>query len=109
MLSIRGLYEVAIPVKELERAEEFYVGTLGLSVGLRDESRRWIFLRAGDRAGMVVLQERGSEVAPYHFAFTVDAPELERAGALLQERGVAVAGPFVHDWIPGKSLYFSDP
>ena len=39
MLPIRGLYEVAIPVKDLPRAEAFYRDVLGLEVGLRDERR----------------------------------------------------------------------
>ncbi len=30
-----GVYEVAIPVSDMERAEAFYVGTLGLEVGIR--------------------------------------------------------------------------
>ena len=57
MLSIRGLYEVAIRVKDLSKAEVFYRDVLGLEVGLRDERRPWLFLRAGGQAGMLVLQE----------------------------------------------------
>jgi catechol 2,3-dioxygenase-like lactoylglutathione lyase family enzyme len=54
---VRGLYEVAIPVKHLPRAEAFYQQVLGLEVGLRDERRKWVFLRAGGNAGMIVLEE----------------------------------------------------
>ena len=39
MLPIRGLYEVAIRVKQLPRAEAFYRDILGLEVGIRDERR----------------------------------------------------------------------
>ena len=60
MLPIRGLYEVAIPVRQLRKAEEFYRGVLGLEFGLRDDPRNWLFLRAGG-AGMIVLQERDGE------------------------------------------------
>ena len=70
MLPIRGLYEVAIPVRQLRKAEEFYRGVLGLEFGLRDDHRNWLFLRAGG-AGMIVLQERDGEFPSYHFAFTV--------------------------------------
>jgi catechol 2,3-dioxygenase-like lactoylglutathione lyase family enzyme len=42
---IRGLYEVAIPVRQLQRAETFYRNVLGLEVGLRDEQRKWLFLQ----------------------------------------------------------------
>lgn len=57
MIDIAGVYEVAIRVRNLERAEAFYRDILGLEVGLRDEKRWWVFLRAGGLAGMVVLQE----------------------------------------------------
>jgi lactoylglutathione lyase len=106
---IRGLYEVAIPVKHLPRAEAFYRQVLGLEVGIRDETRKWVFLRAGGSAGMIVLQENPGEWSPMHFAFTADEADLERAVAVLQEHGVTVQGPVTHDWMPAKSVYFSDP
>ena len=109
MLPIRGLYEVAIPVKELSRAEVFYREILGLEVGIRDERRNWVFLRAGGQAGMVVLQENKGEWPSQHFAFTVEEADIERAAALLREQGVAVDGPYFHEWMPATSVYFSDP
>ena len=110
-MEIRGVYEVAIRVRELERAEAFYREVLGLEVGLRDEPRRWLFLRAGGSAGMVVLQEEPEAGAwqAQHLAFAVAEDQLEAAKKSLEERGVAVEGPVVHDWIPAVSLYFSDP
>ena len=109
MLPIRGVYEVAIKVKELARAEAFYLEVLNLEVGIRDTNRNWIFLRAGGEAGMVVLQEDKSEWPLQHFAFTVDEADIERAAAMLRERGVEVKGPVLHEWMPAKSLYFVDP
>lgn len=109
MLPIRGLYEVAIPVKDLSRAEPFYREVLGLEEGLRDERRKWLFLRAGGQAGMIVLQENKGEWPSQHFAFTVDEAEIERAAALLRKLGVKNEGPVFHEWMPAKSVYFSDP
>ncbi|HYP29729.1 MAG TPA: VOC family protein [Blastocatellia bacterium] len=109
MLPIRGLYEVAIRVKDLPTSEAFYREVLGLQVGLRDERRNWLFLRAGGDAGMVVLQEDKGEWPTQHLAFTVDAGDIERAAALLRERGVEVEGPSFHEWMPATSIYFSDP
>jgi catechol-2,3-dioxygenase len=109
MMPIRGLFEVAIPVRRLPPAEAFYRDVLGLEVGLRDDRRRWLFMRAGGDAGMVVLQEHEGEFPTYHFAFAVDEPDLERAAGVLRECGVPTTGPMFHAWIPGKSLYFSDP
>jgi catechol 2,3-dioxygenase-like lactoylglutathione lyase family enzyme len=109
MNAIKGVYEVAIKVHDLDRAEEFYREVLGLEVGLRDEPRRWVFLRAGGENGMIVLQEDKSPWPLQHFAFTVDENDIDRAAAELTKRGVKTAGPMVHDWIPAKSVYFTDP
>lgn len=41
-MTITGVYEIAVPVRELDRAETFYREMLGLEVGLREERRRWL-------------------------------------------------------------------
>src|SRR5262249_27619624 len=102
------VYEVAIPVRQLARAEAFYREVLELEVGLRDSSRNWLFLRAGGAGGMVVLQESPGEWPPVHFAFTVDEANIERAAALLRERGVAVGGLYFQDGVPGTLIFSSD-
>jgi lactoylglutathione lyase len=109
MLPIRGVYEIAIPVKDLPRAETFYCDVLGLKPGLRDEKRNWLFLYAGGRAGMVVLQENAGPWPSQHFAFQVEEADLESAAATLRRQGVDVEGPVFHAWMPARSLYFSDP
>ena len=80
-----------------------------MEVGLRDERRRWLFLRAGGQAGMVVLQEDKGEWPTQHFAFTVDESDLEAAARALERHGVVLEGPVYHEWMPAKSIYFSDP
>jgi predicted nucleotidyltransferase/catechol 2,3-dioxygenase-like lactoylglutathione lyase family enzyme len=109
MLSISGVYEVAIRVKDLDRAEAFYTDVLGLEVGLRDEPRRWLFLRAGGQAGMCVLQEDKGDWPSQHFAFTVAEADIDRAAETLKSRGVAINGPTLISWMPAKSVYFADP
>jgi catechol 2,3-dioxygenase-like lactoylglutathione lyase family enzyme len=109
MLPIRGIYEVAIPVKDLPRAETFYCEVLGLEVGLRDEKRNWLFLRAGGQQGMLVLQENKGEWPLTHYAFTVEEADIERAAEMLKTKGVEIDGPHFHEWMPAKSVYFSDP
>jgi lactoylglutathione lyase len=109
MLPIKGIYEVAVRVKDLARAESFYTQVLGLKEGLRDESRNWLFLYAGGGAGMVVLQEDKGDWPKQHFAFAVDEVDLVKAEKLLREKGVEISGPVVHEWMNGVSLYFDDP
>jgi catechol-2,3-dioxygenase len=108
MLGIRGVYEVAIKVRDLPVAERFYTEVLGFTIGLRDARRPWVFLRAGTD-GMVVLQEDKSEWPQQHFAFTVSERDLDAAAEALRRRGIATEGPMVHEWIPARSLYFADP
>ena len=109
MLPIRGLYEVAIRVKDLSKSEAFYREILGLEVGIRDEGRNLLFLRAGGQAGMVVLQEDKGTWPTQHFAFKVEEADIAATAALLTKRGVAVEGPVFHEWMPARSVYFSDP
>jgi catechol-2,3-dioxygenase len=108
-LPIRGVYEVAIRVKDLTKAEPFYREVLNLEVGIRDEKRNWLFLRAGGDAGMIVLQEDKGEWPLQHFAFTIDEVDINRAAAMLRDRGVEVKGPVFHQWMRATSLYFEDP
>lgn len=109
MFNIRGVYEVAIRVRDLERAEQFYKDVLGLEEGTRDEARRWIFLRAGGQSGMIVLQEDKSNWPSQHFAFTVDPSDIETAATALKNQGLEVEGPVFHEWMPAHSVYFPDP
>ncbi len=109
MLSIDGVYEVAIRVRDLVRAEAFYQDVLGLESGLRDDQRNWHFLRVGGTRGMVVLQEDRGEWPTQHLAFSVAEAELKRAVEVLGSRGVATQGPVEHAWMGATSLYFSDP
>jgi catechol-2,3-dioxygenase len=108
-LPIRGLYEVVIRVSDLARSEAFYRQVLGLDVGLRDVSRKMVFLRAGGQAGMLVLQEDESAKPSQHLAFAVSPSDLADAAAVLASRGIAVQGPVLHTWMPARSVYFSDP
>ena len=108
MIRIRGIYEIAIPVKELSRAEAFYTEVLGFEFGLRDEARKWLFLRVGGPAGMIVLQQQTIAWQAQHFAFAVSHEELDEAAAELKARGVVVDGPYFHEWMPARSVYFSD-
>jgi len=108
MIDVRGVYEVAIRVRDVPAAEKFYRDVLGFEVGLRDERRNWVFMRAG-AAGMIVLQEERGDWRQQHFAFTVAERDADAAAAALRQRGVAVEGPVVHEWIPAKSLYLADP
>ena len=109
MLPIKGVYEIAIRVKDLARAEAFYKDVLGFTEGLRDDRRNWLFLYAGGKAGMIVLQEDKGEWPPQHFAFAVAENDINGAAQMLKDKGVAVSGPVYHEWMKSVSVYFDDP
>jgi lactoylglutathione lyase len=109
MLPISGVYEVAIRVRDLPRAESFYRDVLGLEVGQRDEQRNWLFPRAGGQGGMCVLQEDRGEWPSQHFAFTVAEADIDQAAAVLLAHGVSITGPTLISWMPARSIYFADP
>jgi len=106
MLPISGLYEVAIRVKSLPRAEAFYRDILGLEVAIRDPKRPMLFLRVGGDAAMIVLQEDPGEFPKLHFAFTIaeiGVPKLPptrrgvRSSAVVQELSAATGAQ-----VPGR-------
>ncbi len=107
-VGIKGVYEVAVKVRNLEAADAFYREVLGLETGLIDEPRRWIFLRAG-KDGVVLLQEVHDAFPQQHFAFAVDDADLDRAIEKLKEKEIRVIGPIFHEWMKGRSVYFADP
>jgi lactoylglutathione lyase len=109
MLPITGVYEIAIRVKDLARAESFYKNVLGLEEGIRDERRNWLFLRVGGGSGMVVLQEDKGEWPTQHFAFTLKETDIKSAASMLKDVGVSVSEPVYHRWMNAVSIYFDDP
>ena len=109
MLPIRGIYEIAVRVRDLSRAEAFYRDVLGLEEGLRDEQRHWLFLSLPGDQGMIVLQEDKTDWPKQHFAFTIEESDIETASKLLRQRGVEISEPVHHGWMGATSLYFDDP
>jgi catechol-2,3-dioxygenase len=106
--SVNGVYEVAIKVRDLAKAEAFYVGILNFSVGLCDEARDWAFLRAGS-GGMIVLQNDKSDFPKQHFAFLIHENEVASSCRHLAQQGIEFEGPVFHEWMPAYSIYFADP
>jgi extradiol dioxygenase family protein len=54
-MQIKGIFEIASRVQDLDRATNFYKDVLGFWHGRMDAERRWLFLWVNGRAGMVAL------------------------------------------------------
>lgn len=122
MAAIEGVLETCLYAGDLEAAERFYAGVLGLAVVAR-EPRRHLFLRCGAAMLLVFDAERTSAVpgtvsgvpVPAHGAhgaghvcFRVSEHELQHWRARLEEAGVPIEAQI--EWPRGSSsIYVRDP
>ena len=116
-MKVRRLLEASLYAGDLEAAEQFYAGVLGLDVVGR-VSGRHVFFRCGDGVLLVfdpaATSAPGGQVPPHgatgpgHVAFAATAAELEEWRTHLRGHGVDVE----HEarW-PGdtSSFYIRDP
>jgi catechol 2,3-dioxygenase-like lactoylglutathione lyase family enzyme len=114
MLKTEGVLHFTIPVRDLDRAENFYAGILGFEKIARID--RIVFMRAGADYFNLTLSENPITLnAPgrheIHSAFRVTPEAYEATLRILPEKGVEIfkqedrrAGVFV-----GRSAYIRDP
>lgn len=120
MPAIEGVIETAVYVDDMERAREFYEGTLYLDVMFSDERMRaykvgrsvfLVFLRGASnkntemKIGNIPAHD---STGLAHMAFAIASDELEDWENVLDEHGVAIEGRV--KWPKGgESIYFRDP
>jgi catechol 2,3-dioxygenase-like lactoylglutathione lyase family enzyme len=117
---IRGISELALWVKDLDRAVEFY-RALGFAVDDVDPGKN-AFLRSGDLLLVLFVPESpgtalaeayirrtgGPQGDVYHVGFNVATEELDTYAAELGKRGIDVRGPI--EFKTGRRSYFvEDP
>ena len=117
-----AILESALYVDDLDAAEEFYGGVLGLEVITRAEGRH-VFFRCGDGV-LLLFNADATEVPPApdarlpvpphgargpgHLCFAASAEEIDRWKTELQSQGIAIEADF--EWPNGgRSIYFRDP
>jgi len=117
-----AILEAALYVEDLDVAEEFYGGVLGLERITRAGNRH-VFFRCGD--GVVLLFNAAETVQPPapdsplqvpphgakgqgHLCFRADGGEIGRWREHLQAQGVTIEAEV--EWPSGgRSIYFRDP
>ncbi len=116
--------ETGVYASDLDAAEAFYGGVLGLELLTREEGRH-LFYRCGpgvflvfnpgatgeamaDPEGGGTIPGHGAS-GPSHMAFAVAAEEVERWVERLEAHGVAVDSRVVKPDGRGESVYFRDP
>ena len=119
--SILGTLESALYADDLDAAERFYAGLLGLPVILRQPGRH-VFFRTGTSVLLVFDPEASARppqpgalpvpphgaAGPGHFCLAVAAADLDRWRDHLTAAGVGIEAQI--DWPGGgRSIYVRDP
>ncbi len=121
MAQLRGILETAIYADDMDRARRFYENVMGLKPIFAD--RRLTAYGVAERSVLLIFQ-RGASLqpsrmpggtipghdgaGPLHFAFAIDASQLDPWVTRLSEHGIEIEGRT--DWPRGgKSIYFRDP
>ena len=114
MLKLSNVVHFTIPVKNLDRSEEFYVTLLGLKRVRR--TGHMLFVRCGEASFVLTLSENPidpnkGDRHEIHTAFLVNGEDYDRAKQTLAQHNVRVfkeedrrTGTF-----QGRSAYFHDP
>lgn len=122
-----GLYEVHLPVTDLQRSIDFYTSKLDFKLGwgtpggssalliYDDEDTRWML--GLFRVDTLVHHSP----AEYHISFRVAEAQADTMVTWLRARGIepfhpphapikgAVDEPIVHGWMPAAAVFFQDP
>jgi catechol 2,3-dioxygenase-like lactoylglutathione lyase family enzyme len=120
---IRGLYEAHLPVRDLERAVEFYE-RLGLEFVNKDDESAFLWIVPKKsflglwKTDIAPDREPGSYPPNgRHIAFEVDFDDIKKAEEWLRERGIQVVQhgsmpptePYARPHMANASVYFNDP
>ncbi len=117
-MQLEGIHHIALNVRDLDRAEQFYTGVLGFSVTHRfSKGLRHLMLDTGN--GAIALFESKdldtrealgllSETGYMHLAFKADKQRFQSIVDELNAKNVRIdSGPVKRG--NGESIYFNDP
>ena len=112
-MRVTGVSELVLEVVDLEAAESFYSGVLGLPVVDRWPGREAIWVMAGDRTRIGLWRPQvglagGRGGIHVHFAMHIAEPDFDAAVALLRERGQDVQEMRFGEH-HGRAAYVDDP
>ena len=114
-MNIAALGHVVIRVRDIERAEAFYHGLLGIPISARAPQWSMVFFTLGEHHDFAIAAVGDQANAPNektlgldHVAFRLSGgmSALHAAKTQLEAAGVEVSG---YDHVVSQSLYFHDP
>ena len=109
---VTGVSELVLEVVDLEAAEAFYAGVLGLPVVERWPDREAIWLMAGERTRIGLWRPQvglagGRGGLHVHFAMHIEEADYDAAVTLLRDRGQHVQEIAFNG--AGRAAYVTDP
>jgi catechol 2,3-dioxygenase-like lactoylglutathione lyase family enzyme len=112
-IPVTGVSELVLEVVDLEAAEQFYAGVLGLPVVERWEDRDAVWVMAGDRTRIGLWRPQvgragGRGGIHVHYAMHIADEGYDRAVAQLREQGQDVE-EVTFDESRGRAAYVTDP
>lgn len=112
-IPVTGVSELVLEVVDLEAAEAFYAGVLGLPVVDRWPQREAIWVMAGDQTRIGLWRPQvglagGRGGIHVHFAMKIEEDDFDAAVSLLRERGQDVETMTFGEH-HGRAAYVDDP
>jgi predicted enzyme related to lactoylglutathione lyase len=99
---------VGVPVRDIERAVEFYGTTLGIERNARAQ-QEWPEFETGNvTLGMIVPEKIGREFVPNPWPIALRVPDVAQARNKLEEAGVEFQGETLDTGVCHMA-FFSDP
>jgi catechol 2,3-dioxygenase-like lactoylglutathione lyase family enzyme len=113
-IPVTGVSELVLEVVDLEAAEAFYAGVLGLPVVERWEDREAIWVMAGERTRIGLWRPqvglaRGRGGIHVHYAMHIAEADYDAAVARLLERGMTVEEHRFGGYAGSRAAYVDDP
>jgi catechol 2,3-dioxygenase-like lactoylglutathione lyase family enzyme len=109
-IPVTGVNELVLEVVDLDAAERFYAGVLGLPVVLRSENRIWVMAGTRTRIGLWAPQigiAAGRGGIHVHYAMQIEESDYDGAVERLRQHGHE---PHEEDFgDSGQAAYVPDP
>lgn len=117
-MRLEGIHHIALNVRDLDRAEQFYTEVLGFRVSQRfSKGLKHLMVDTGNSAialfeapdlDMDEAVHHLSETGYMHFAFRANKEHFQSIVQELKKKNVSIEGGPVRRG-PGESIYFNDP
>ena len=113
-IPVTGVNELVLEVLDLERAERFYAGVLGLPVVERWPHREVVWVMAGERTRIGLWRPQvgiagGRGGVHVYYALHIEERDYDRALARLRDHGLELHEEHFRNYDESRAVYVTDP